>query len=371
MTNYYLDINVLQQVPPSNINRDDTGAPKTAFYGGVLRSRVSSQAWKRAVRKSFDDHFDKSDLGVRTRRAVEILADRIITLEPNLERADAVKKSKEALSALGLTIKTPRGKDADTVREDQIEFLVLFSNHQLDNLAQLAVETEGKITKKAAQNAVKIDKGVDLSLFGRMVADETELKVDASVQVAHALSTHAVEPEADYFTAVDDFKLAGDDAGAGMIGTIGFNSSTLYRYATINLNGLLDNIGDTTATARAAKAFVQGFVLSMPTGKQNTFANSTIPDAVLVVLRKGRSANLVGAFENPVPNTESGYLQESSERLADYDENIENNFLGAPVLSLVTRTETAGDALDKVGDRVALPELLDRIEAAVGEAIGE
>ena len=38
----YVDFHVLQTVPPSCINRDDTGSPKTAIYGGVTRARVSS-----------------------------------------------------------------------------------------------------------------------------------------------------------------------------------------------------------------------------------------------------------------------------------------------------------------------------------------
>ncbi len=70
MTRLYVDVHVLQTVPPSNLNRDDAGAPKQAVYGGARRARVSSQAWKRATRKSFgqaDSGVDLS-LGTRTRR---------------------------------------------------------------------------------------------------------------------------------------------------------------------------------------------------------------------------------------------------------------------------------------------------------------
>lgn len=371
MTSYFLDINVIQQLPPSNVNRDDTGAPKTAVYGGVNRARVSSQAWKRAVRQGMKDHLDISDQGVRTRRAIELLADRVTAIDATVSRDDALKKAAEVFKALGLKIKAPKKTPDGAQLADQIEYLVLFSNHQLDRLAHLIVDSGDKISKKDAVQAAKMGQGVDLALFGRMVADATELNVDASVQVAHAISTHAVEQEADYFTAVDDVKEEGDDAGAGMIGTIGFNSSTLYRFATIDLSELLHNMGDTTATARAARAFTEGFVLSMPTGKQNTFGNNTLPDAVLVALRKGRSVSLVGAFEEAVKGEDGGFVRESCIRLAEYNQSVQNNFIGDPVVSLVARTETAGSALDAVGERLSLAELLDRSEAEITAVLGD
>jgi len=371
MTSYFLDINVIQQLPPSNVNRDDTGAPKTAVYGGVNRARVSSQAWKRAARQGMKDHLDVSDQGVRTRRAIELLADRATELDSSMAREDALKKATKAIKDLGLKVKTPKKTQDGEQPADQIKYLVLFSNHQLDRMAQLIVDSGDKIAKKDVVQAAKMGQGVDLALFGRMVADATELNVDASVQVAHAISTHAVEQEADYFTAVDDVKEEGDDAGAGMIGTIGFNSSTLYRFATVDLSELLNNMGDRAATARAARAFAESFVLTMPTGKHNTFANNTVPDAVLVALRKGRSASLVGAFEDPVTGEEGGFVRESCTKLAEYDRSVQDNFVGVPVVSLLTRTETAGPALDAVGERLSLFELLDRSETEIAAVLGD
>ena len=141
-----------------------------------------------------------------------------------------------------------------------------------------------------------------------MVADDDRPQRRRRRQVAHALSVHAVDNEYDYFTAVDDHKNADDDedAGAGMIGTVEFNSSTLYRYATVDVDRLRDNLGDAEATRRAVEAFVRAFVQSMPTGKQNTFANRTLPDAVLVVLRDTQSINLVGAFEDAITGRDHG-----------------------------------------------------------------
>lgn len=147
---------------------------------------------------------------------------------------------------------------------------------------------------KAAKAALSRDHSVDVALFGRMVADDANLNVDAACQVAHAISTHAVATEFDYYTAVDDQNPA-EETGAGMIGTIEFDSATLYRYATINVPALLRSLGDTEATAQAVEAFVRSFATSMPTGKQNTFANRTAPDAVVVMVRPDRPVNLVGA----------------------------------------------------------------------------
>ena len=142
---------------------------------------------------------------------------------------------------------------------------------------------------------------------------------------------HAVENEYDYFTAVDDHKNADaeEDAGAGMIGTVEFNSSTLYRYATVDVDRLHDNLGDAKATRRAVEAFVRAFVLSMPTGKQNTFANRTLPDAVLVVLRETQSINLVGAFEEAV--AEQPRIPAAIDRLAAHPREVQQAYGETPV----------------------------------------
>nr|WP_240030536.1 type I-E CRISPR-associated protein Cas7/Cse4/CasC [Thermus scotoductus] len=75
---------------------------------------------------------------------------------------------------------------------------------------------------------------MDLALFGRMLADRPELGVDAAAQVAHALSTHKVDREFDFYTAVDDLNPK-EETGAGMMGDVEFYSATLYRYALVDL----------------------------------------------------------------------------------------------------------------------------------------
>ncbi|WP_238598463.1 type I-E CRISPR-associated protein Cas7/Cse4/CasC [Saccharothrix sp. ALI-22-I] len=189
-------------------------------------------------------------------------------------------------------------------------------------------------SKQEARARADRQHSVDVSLFGRMVADATDLNVDAACQVAHALSVHAVDNEYDYFTAVDDHKKADDeeDAGAGMIGTVEFNSSTLYRYATVDVDRLHDNLGDAEATRRAVEAFTRAFVSSMPTGKQNTFANRTLPDAVLVIVRETQSINLVGAFEEAIDDdVEGGRVVAAIGRLAEHARELHEAFDEQPV----------------------------------------
>lgn len=198
-----------------------------------------------------------------------------------------------------------------------------------------------------------------------MVADSKDLNVDSAVQVAHALSTHAVEIESDYFTAVDDYKLDEDDAGAGMIGTVEFTSETLYRFAAVAVSTLKDNLGDVDLTAQAASAFVRGFIMSMPTGKQNTFANNTIPDAVVVQVRKGRSASFIGAFEDPVTSDDGGFVAASCQAVAAYAHDCEEAFLGAPEASFVTRVGSRTEAIGTMGTQMPIDDLVSSVRDQV------
>ncbi|MDO4412395.1 type I-E CRISPR-associated protein Cas7/Cse4/CasC [Cutibacterium sp.] len=357
----YVDIHVIQSVPPSNVNRDDTGAPKTALYGGVRRARVSSQAWKKAVRTSFKDYLPTDQLASRTQRVVELLMNRLTAAPYEFDEDDARKRALKVVKALKLKVKAPRKSGGEGI--EYTEYLVFFSNQQLDRLAQIAAKDEIKAAdvKKAADS----DHGIEVALFGRMLADSKDLNVDSAVQVAHALSTHAVDIESDYFTAVDDYKLDEDDAGAGMIGTIEFTSETLYRFATVAISTLNRNLGDVDLTAQAASAFVRGFVLSMPTGKQNTFGNNTIPDAVVVQIRKGRSTSFVGAFEDAVQPDGGGYVEPSCRALADYAHECEQAFLGEPVASFVTRVGTRTKAVGSMGTEMSIDDLIASVRDQV------
>ncbi|OZM71262.1 type I-E CRISPR-associated protein Cas7/Cse4/CasC [Amycolatopsis antarctica] len=372
MSRTIVDVHVVQTVPPSNINRDDTGSPKTAVYGGSRRSRVSSQAWKRATRDAFDDHLDAGELGVRTKRVVELLTEQIVKQDPSLEDT-AGALATEVLTQAGIKLKDARKKEAPA----ESGYLLFLSRSQIIGLAELAVAAareagDGKpvVDKKTAKARANQAHSVDVALFGRMVADDTDLNVDAAAQVAHALSVHEVSNEYDYYTAVDDHKKADseEDSGAGMIGTVEFNSSTLYRYATVDVNRLNDNLGDAEATRRAVEAFTRSFVTSMPTGKQNTFANRTLPDAVLVIVRESQSMNLVGAFEEAVgPDDKGGRIGATMTRIADYAHELHQAYDETPVAAWSVGIGDRTDVLSGIGQRTSF----DTLASALGELVAQ
>ena len=363
MSNIFLDIHVLQTVPPSNINRDDTGSPKTAVYGGTRRARVSSQAWKKAVRRSFAESLDESELGMRTKRVVELVGNQIHAAAPEIDLEEAYALASTALKTAGIKIEASKKIDADK-KPDTAGYLMFVSNVQAQRLAQLILaERNGgeSLTKKLAKDALDSEHSVDIALFGRMIADSADLNVDASCQVAHAISVHPVQTEFDYFTAVDDVNPE-EESGAGMIGTVEFNSSTLYRYATVNLNGLAKNLGDGAATVKATEAFVRAFIESMPTGKQNTFANRTLPDAVVVSVRERQPVNLVGAFEEAVEAVEGmGRLQMASKKLAEHSAGLNEAFSQAPVKTFVISPTAATGALETLGEKTTMAGLLESL----------
>ena len=396
MTRTILDIHIVQTVPPSNLNRDDTGSPKTAVYGGVRRARVSSQAWKRATRREFQNLLDPADLGVRTKRVAEIVAQRMTVLEPGLDPGNALAVTVEIVkAATGAKSEIPKRK-ADAAKKAGLDpaeehtpetgYLMFLSARQLDSLARLGVEGAADITtylkskenKQAVRDAADSLHSVDIALFGRMVADATDINVDAAAQVAHAISVHAVDNETDYFTAMDDHA-SDDEPGAGMIGTVDFNSATLYRYAAIDIDRLADNLGRGVReeepgepVRRAVQAFVEGFITSLPTGKINTFGNHTLPDAVIVKLRTSRPVSFVSAFEQPVQNTESGgYVKAACERLARFVSSIEEAYgTSADTQAWVLRVGEATSPLTGLGTAVTLPELVEAVGQAVGAQVG-
>ena len=364
----YIDVHIIQTVPPSNLNRDDAGAPKQAIYGGVRRARVSSQAWKRATRKAFQGWQAHAEEAVRTQRIAELVADGVAAKADGVDR-DTVEK---VVAAVLKPLKVSPGK-----REAETAYLLFVGRRQIQRIAELIAERlpelwalEGKDLDEVAAEipaAAELSNGhpLDVALFGRMVADLPAINVDASVQVAHALSTHAVETEFDYFTAVDDAKdrERGDDAGAGMIGTVEFNSATLYRYATVGLHQLADNLGGSLEDAVAGvQRFVEGFARSIPSGHQTSFAHQTLPEAVVIVVRDDQPVNLVAAFEKPVRAHGDGYASDSMRCLAEKLVEAEQLW-GAPprrVLSLYPNS-VKGDVEEAFGPAMPFSEIVGEL----------
>ena len=344
--NVYVDIHALQTVPPSCVNRDDTGSPKTAIYGGVTRARVSSQAWKHAIRTYFQEEMSAELLGSRTKMIIPMVAKEIEALAPD---AACEKLAIKALENAGLKFKDPQ-KGADA--------LFFMSHAQACKLAELAVNESSD--KNEYKKALKENPSIDMIFFGRMVASDPSLNYDAAVQVAHSISTHAVHAEYDYFTAVDD-ESPEDNAGAGHLGTVEFNSATLYRYATVNVREVQRFVGEDTG--EMVRHFLSAFIHSMPTGKQNSFANRTLPDAIYIAIRTDQPINLAGAFEKPVMGKD-GFAKLSEKALYDYAKSIYKKYGCEPALCF-----GVGNCVPEGTVEAAVPDMLQSVEKWIQENI--
>lgn len=365
----YIELHAIQNVPPANLNRDDTGAPKTAMYGGVLRGRVSSQSWKRAMREHFNHRLEPTKVGRRSKHVVELIAKAVVSQDANLsDRAEDL--ATVALKSADFKPAKPKKNDAES-EAAQLGYLLFVSQQQIDAAATAIVQNADAGDEKALTAAFKAagmkkfldsDHSVDIALFGRMVADAPDLNVDAACQVAHALGVHEVVPEYDYFTAVDDVTMEAEEAGAGMIGTVEFYSATFYRYAALNVDQLRKNLGDDTAARMAISAFVEAFVEAMPSGKQNTFANGTRPAAVMATVASGQPASLVGAFEEPVKDA-AGHVRPSIEALAEHANEVFSTWR-RPEQVLVCGLSSHLGSLADVGEVVPFADLAQRLSTA-------
>jgi CRISPR system Cascade subunit CasC len=334
----FLELHILQNFAPSNLNRDDTGAPKDCELGGHRRARISSQCLKRAIRTEFRDRelLPSSNLAVRTKR----LRDRLVSIltAAGKPEAEAAVAAEAALASVGIAI-ADDGKSQYLIYlgEDQIGGIADACLLAWDDLAALAPanaaepQRGGRQTKKAARQgapeavtravraALDGSKAADLALFGRMLADLPDRNTDAAAQVAHAISTNRVSMEMDFYTAVDDLK-PDDTAGADMLGTVEFNSACFYRYSNVDLAQLSRNLGGDTELCRATvRAFLTAAVNAVPTGKQNSMAAHNPPSLVLAILRDAGLWNLANAFVRPVrPHGEHDLVAASALALDGY-----------------------------------------------------
>ncbi|MER5887538.1 type I-E CRISPR-associated protein Cas7/Cse4/CasC [Streptomyces sp. NPDC001941] len=371
MPNLFVEVHILQSLPPSNVNRDDSGTPKQAVYGGARRARVSSQAWKRAARTEYARQVPEADRATRTKRIASLLTQRLV--KPTSEGGPGL--TQEQADRLAAALLEPLGITKSAKKDDQSAYLLFFGKKQLDALVTLlgdrATELadleddalKSEVKKLPVVQTLSTGHPAEVALFGRMVADLPALNVDASVQVAHALSTHAVRTEFDYYTAVDDENT--EDHGAGMIGTVEFNSSTLYRYAVLGVHQLRDNLSDAEQTRDTAVRFIDAFARSMPTGHQNTFAHRTLPHLVLVTLRADQPVNLVSAYEEPVTGV-AGLAAESAVRLADELTAVGDTWGNKPLRTLATYGTDGDKITEALGSSLPFPALLEAVDQLVG-----
>lgn len=370
-----IEIHALQNFAPSNLNRDDTGSPKDALFGGTRRARVSSQCFKRAVREHFKGQ-NKDWVAERTKRIVDELRKRVsskVKDQKGFTDENLVRAIENAVSSLGSKKKVKVDKERKT------DVLLFLSPREIDSLETVITEGYADLLKAKPSDAVvtrlndaidgenKSRLSVDVALFGRMLAVMPEKNQNAACQVAHAISTHSVEREFDFYTAVDDLKPE-DTAGADMMGTVEFNSACFYRYAVVDWEKLKENLqGDADLAIKGLRAFLEGFVVAEPTGKQNTFAAHNPPEFVSVSVRRNTAPrSLANAFETAMYAKKGESLtRKSAEELARKAKSLQTAFGGEEKTFVLNLIEAKLDGYGKAA--TSLKELLDMSVTAVKE----
>lgn len=469
--NTIVEIHALQNFAPSNLNRDDTGAPKDAFFGSTRRARVSSQCLKRAIRQFFIQKknlgfFQPEELADRTKRLVSKLKEKLV--DKGRQITEVESKIEMALSAMGFTLKgekteyllflgktevdnlaelidakwseignpssrvtaikarlkesLPKEEGADEKIKAIFHFLeivdekpkikeekIVALENNIDEILNVLIKyfasvvpinenmppQKGKKRKKSEMsdweneileilkegkkgisalgkaflNILDGGKAVDLALFGRMLADMPEKNQYAACQVAHAISTHSVEREFDFYTAVDDLKPE-DTAGADMMGTVEFNSACFYRYAVVDWDKFVKNLqDDKELAARGLRAFLEGFVVAEPTGKQNTFAAHNPPEFILLSVHCHTAPrNLANAFETAVRvRNDESLTKESAARLSAKAVALDKLYGTTPN----SRYSVAEDVFGEKFETKGIGENLESVTALINWALSE
>lgn len=323
----FIELHMIQNFSPSNLNRDDTGNPKDANFGGVRRARISSQSLKRAIR--YEDVFAKTTQAQNGERSKWMT-------RPIKEALIAAGKDEEQAKSVAVAFVNAYAAKSDKKNPERSSVLLYFSHEEIGAAVKglladwdeaLAAAQKGNSIIRMVKELEKATKhrtsAPDIALFGRMLAEKPALNIDAACQVAHAISTHRVSMEMDFYTAVDDLQESSDEegAGAGMMGFINFNSACFYRYARLDWDLLVSNLGgDTGLARRTVEGFLRAALDAIPTGKQNSFAAQNPTNLALALVRKdGKSWNLANAFEEPVhPKGDSGLIRPSIKALDSY-----------------------------------------------------
>jgi len=387
-----IELHILQNHSPSNLNRDEDGSPKTAIFGGVPRARISSQCIKRSIRRS--ELFANSDfeLAMRTRRLPELVRKRLLERGYSEELADIGASKASGFGKKDGRVEKPNA-DTNEVATAQTMLLSDADIAAVTDAIAKVIEASGRDPKKTAKDLdiekLQKDKSlcsfrpitVDTALFGRMVTSDVFRDVDAAMQVAHAISTHRVEGEYDYFTAVDDLqdRTTNDNLGADMIGDVEFNSACYYKYFSLDVGELCANLtgekpygrsvtaGEKESAQKTSRKAIESFIrasaMVTPSGKQNTFAAHQVPSLILIEVRPDNTPiSYANAFVKPVNERAGVSLVDASIReLGTHAEKLSTAFNLASTLRLYL--EPVSDAfeckgVERVGD---LSKLIKRV----------
>ncbi len=310
-----IEFHILQSFPVTCLNRDDVGAPKTAVVGGVTRARVSSQCWKRQVRLAMAELGIK--LGTRTKKVAALISKACM---------DAGASEEPALAC---------GEKIAKVFSD--DTLLFISDSEAKAFAEYAQENEfeaeklkekplAAVARKATNKALD---ALDIALFGRMVAKAADLNVEAAASFSHAISTHKVSNEVEFFTAIDDLQ---DEPGSAHMGSLEFNSATYYRYISLDLGQLSETLEEQDLK-QAISIFTKALYMAVPNARQTTQSGASPWEFAKVLVRRGQ--RLQAPFETPVKAQQGGYLNPSLEYLKAY---------------LAKKEKLSGSLFGKLGD---------------------
>jgi CRISPR system Cascade subunit CasC len=335
--NLRVEYHILQAFPVSCLNRDDVGAPKTAMVGGTQRARVSSQCWKRQVRLAMHDEFGVN-IGTRTK-----LLSKLIENACKAEGAGETQAKACGDKIEKIFIKKGSSKDeekesskSEEGKSDTLIFLApsevkliakKFKEFKFDpdkvikqaDAKKQAKEFAGIIGEQKSKMAAALD-GLDIALFGRMVAQAAELDVEAAASFSHAISTHKVTNEVEFFTALDDYS---DEKGSAHMGSLEFNSATYYRYISLDLGQLYQTLGDGEFIPRAIEAFTKALYVALPSARQTTQSAASFWEYAKVFVRRGQRLQV--PFETAVKAESGGFLKPSIDKLKEYVEKKEQD----------------------------------------------
>jgi CRISPR system Cascade subunit CasC len=337
MTNPYthtrIEFHILQSFPVTCLNRDDVGAPKTAVVGGVTRARVSSQCWKRQVRLAMSEFGVK--LAARTKHVADLFARACRDAGANEQQAEACGK-KLAESLIDDTLLF--------ISDSELRAFAQYANEQQFDADKLKEKELGKIAKKALNPAVD---ALDIALFGRMVAKATEMNVEAAASFSHAISTHKVSNEVEFFTALDDLQT---EPGSAHMGSLEYNSATYYRYVSLDLGQLAQTLGRDDLK-RAIAAFTQALFMAVPNARQTSQSGASPWEFARILVRKGQRLQV--PFETAIRGKDGGFLQPSIEALKAYldkKEKVSGSLFGK--LACYEWGEDEGFSIDDLVDRL-------------------
>ncbi|MDX8395081.1 MAG: type I-E CRISPR-associated protein Cas7/Cse4/CasC [Mariprofundaceae bacterium] len=371
MSKNYINFHILISHSPSCLNRDDMNMQKSAVFGGVRRVRISSQSLKRAIRKSDYYAANIGPCSDRTREMGKVKSKYVEALKDRFTE-EQVTQAIEWIS----------GKDgiADDTRADAV---APWAVEEVAHFCQVIVDAgedadikklEKQIIKCAMPFNAALAQTTDIALSGRMATSGlmTHVGVDGALAVAHAITTHAVDADIDWFTAVDDLVSDAGDVGAGHLNTQEFSSGVFYRYASLNLKQLQVNLGllldmhaEETADSRKAALEIAKHVLHMmatvvPSAKQQSFAAHNLADYALVSF-SDMPVSLANAFESPV-KSKNGFLSSSIAKLNEYWATVHT---GYGLDEKVKKFQLGIKADDEMFS--SLPDLETWIEADAGE----